>query len=394
MIESTRRVAVMATFALSAAATALACTNDFGALFSAAAEDASQPTGDSAAVDAAIVEASTIEGGPSSCTPRSGVLANVFLAPSAGARHHVDPLGDDTGPGTAEKPWRTVQRAVDVLAPGETALVHGGTYPDFVVWTRAGTASAPITLQGDLKSPAIFTDTFQLKGQFTRVSGLVFDGTIRTGTVYPLLAVRAADVEVSGNEFRAAKGIALEGFVEGTTQPSRGRVFGNWFHDGAQGIVWHSGIGTIIAGNLFHDHTDASIVLDPTPQETFVLSNTIARGRVGVVLGINGSSFTRSTSVINNIITNQKEQGVFAGNTNAGLARRNFFNANTAPTSASITQSENVLGTDPLYVAARDLHLQPTSQALGVADLAFTPPVDRDGRCRPIGDPDVGAYEQ
>ncbi len=393
MIQSTRRVAVMATFALSATTTAVACTNDFDAL-SSAALDASTSTSDGAPPEGGESEASTIEGGPSSCAARSGVLANLFLAPSKGALHHVDPLGNDADPGTAGKPWRTVQRAVDLLSPGETAFVHGGTYPGAVASTRAGAETAPITLQGDPSSPAIFTDTFQLKGQFTRVSGLVFDGTLRTGAVFPLLAVRAPDVEVSGNEFRAAKGVALEGFVEGTLQPSRGRVFGNWFHDGAQGVVWHSGIGTMIAGNLFHDHTDASIVLDPSPQETFVLSNTIARGRVGVILGISASSSSRSASVINNLITNQREQAVFAGNANPGLARRNFFNANASPTSASVTQTENVLGTDPLYVSARDLHLQPTSPALGVADLAFTPPVDRDGRCRPTGDPDEGAFEQ
>jgi hypothetical protein len=264
-----------------------------------------------------------------------------------------------------------------------------------VSWTKSGTADAPITLAGDPSMPAIFTDTFQLRGRFTRITGLVFDGALRTGTMFPLVAVRTSDVEVASNEFRGAKRVGLEGFVEGSVSPDRARIVGNWFHDGAQGLAWHAGTGTLIASNLFHDHTDAGIVLDPTPAQTLVLGNTLARGRTGVVVGASASSTTAGTTIANNLVTSHREQGITSASTGTGNeARRNVFFSNAAPISGNVGDKENLPGTDPQYVGARDFHLRATSPAVGAADLSLTPVIDRDGRCRPIGAPDLGAFEQ
>ena len=45
---------------------------------------------------------------------------------------HVSPDGSDTGPGTADSPWRTVAQAVDAAPAGATVVVRGGTYPESV----------------------------------------------------------------------------------------------------------------------------------------------------------------------------------------------------------------------------------------------------------------------
>ncbi|HEY7529818.1 MAG TPA: dockerin type I domain-containing protein [Gemmatimonadota bacterium] len=60
---------------------------------------------------------------------------------------HVSTRGSDSGSGTSSSPFRTVQKAADVARPGDTILVHGGTYSGQVRITRSGTASAPITLK-------------------------------------------------------------------------------------------------------------------------------------------------------------------------------------------------------------------------------------------------------
>lgn len=56
--------------------------------------------------------------------------------------------GDDQNPGTSDEPWRTIQHAVDSVAPGDEVYVRGGDYAEEVNFTTSGTAAAPITISG------------------------------------------------------------------------------------------------------------------------------------------------------------------------------------------------------------------------------------------------------
>ena len=49
------------------------------------------------------------------------------------------PAATDDGPGTAERPFATMNRAAQVLQPGEKVLVHAGTYRECVRPARGGT---------------------------------------------------------------------------------------------------------------------------------------------------------------------------------------------------------------------------------------------------------------
>lgn len=65
----------------------------------------------------------------------------------AGARY-ASPDGDDAGAGTEQDPWRTLARAAQALAPGETLVLRGGVYLERdVPLSLAGTAVAPITIR-------------------------------------------------------------------------------------------------------------------------------------------------------------------------------------------------------------------------------------------------------
>ena len=74
-------------------------------------------------------------------------LPLLILSPMSGGatERWVGPGGDDAGPGTQAKPWRTLARAAVALQPGDTARVLTGTYAERLVPTRSGTATAPIT---------------------------------------------------------------------------------------------------------------------------------------------------------------------------------------------------------------------------------------------------------
>ncbi|MGQ9591943.1 MAG: right-handed parallel beta-helix repeat-containing protein, partial [Planctomycetota bacterium] len=49
-----------------------------------------------------------------------------------------DPAASDDNPGTAERPFRTIQRAADVLLPGERVIVRAGVYREHVRPRRGG----------------------------------------------------------------------------------------------------------------------------------------------------------------------------------------------------------------------------------------------------------------
>jgi hypothetical protein len=49
-------------------------------------------------------------------------------APIRAAEVFVSPAGSDDNPGTLDKPFATVQRAQDAVAPGDTVHIRGGTY--------------------------------------------------------------------------------------------------------------------------------------------------------------------------------------------------------------------------------------------------------------------------
>jgi Right handed beta helix region len=360
-----------------------ACTNHFVELFD-----------DVATADAGRDAAYLFDAG-APCMTQAGSALPLPLPRITSVQYHVATSGSDGARGTLQDPWRTVQKAVETLAIGETAVIHAGTYNTPVSWSSSGTSESPISLIGAGDGETVLTGDVEIKGQYVRVAGLVFDGSLRTG-FSPLIAVRGGrDVEISNNELRAAKGAGIEAFEYGT-KPDRLRIIGNAFHDSASGVALHSGTSAAVGSNTFIDMSETAVLLDPDPQQALVVSSSLARCRVGVAVGVSASATVAGARIVGNIFMNQREGAVnaLAGGL-ANEARRNLFFINGGGAiNGTITQSENQTQVDPLYAAARDLHVGATSPAVGTGDLAFTPAFDRDGRCRPVNAPDIGAYEQ
>jgi hypothetical protein len=64
---------------------------------------------------------------------------------SEAAEWHVARDGDDAGSnGSLSRPFRTIQKAADVAAAGDTVYIHGGTYRETVVPGNSGTSTDPI----------------------------------------------------------------------------------------------------------------------------------------------------------------------------------------------------------------------------------------------------------
>jgi hypothetical protein len=73
-----------------------------------------------------------------------------FVAPAgqceaAGNTYYVAKNGSNGNPGTEGSPWLTIAYAASRLTAGDTVLVKGGTYNEFVTISRSGSSGSPIT---------------------------------------------------------------------------------------------------------------------------------------------------------------------------------------------------------------------------------------------------------
>jgi hypothetical protein len=73
-------------------------------------------------------------------------LNAICIMPTSAATYYVAPSGNNGGSGTEGSPWKTIKYAVEKMQPGDTTYVRAGRYSDKVVFSRSGTASAPIKL--------------------------------------------------------------------------------------------------------------------------------------------------------------------------------------------------------------------------------------------------------
>jgi len=88
--------------------------------------------------------------------------------------YHISPKGNDKNDGSEGKPFRTIQRAADLLEGGETCLVHGGTYRESVRLTRSGTQDAPIVLAACPGEVVTLSGTEPVEGEWSRHEGSIW----------------------------------------------------------------------------------------------------------------------------------------------------------------------------------------------------------------------------
>jgi hypothetical protein len=132
------------------------------------------------------------------------------LPPSTDQTFYVSTTGSDSNAGTEFAPWRTVQKALNALQPGQRALVRAGTYTQDLSFSRAGTATAPITVAAYpnerpvLRAAATSGDTFPIRitGSYFRIQGFVIENARGISSTNVYFEGSAHHVELSSNELR------------------------------------------------------------------------------------------------------------------------------------------------------------------------------------------------
>jgi len=95
------------------------------------------------------------------------VAVAVIVSHSVGAVYVVDvnsPKASDENPGTIDLPLKSINRAAQLVQPGDTVIVKAGIYREHVRLTRSGKPGAPITFTADPPGSVIITGADIIKG--------------------------------------------------------------------------------------------------------------------------------------------------------------------------------------------------------------------------------------
>ncbi|MCW2994705.1 MAG: Parallel beta-helix repeat [Conexibacter sp.] len=210
-------------------------------------------------------------------------------------QYAVAPSGNDAGPGTLARPWRTIQKAADAATPGSTVQIRGGTYHERVVVHVSGAPGAPITFR-NYGSEHVLLDGVGL-GPFTGIAGLL---TIDSRSYLSVRGLELAHFHDDADAFVPA-GV----FVTGTAHDIA--LTGLDVHDirthaaDAHGIAVYgtSGVAPIhdvtIDGNAVHDNklgSSESVVVNGNVRGWRITRNHVYRNdNIGIdAIGFEGKA--------------------------------------------------------------------------------------------------------
>jgi hypothetical protein len=343
------------------------------------------------------------------------LLAVAAPAQASGVTYHVSPAGNDDAAGSAAAPWRTVGKAIEAVAAGDTVVLHAGTYGErgtFMRFARSGAPGAPITWRAAAgEARPVLLGAIQVTGDDQTFERLVFDGptgpVLTPTTTNPLgeevqVAVYGDRVEIAHSEVRDClwhAGIYLKDAYDA-------RLIGNYVHDNGNfaraeqanldhGIYFSRGSG-LIANNVIEHNLAFGVQLYPAPAHVTVAHNTIVgHGRSGVIV----ATAAADNLIVNNVIANNRQEAV-RSYALTGLGNRVVRNLAWGNGEGNLgisidgLQLVDNLQADPQFAGPGDYHLQPTSPAIDAALPGYGPDSDYDGNPRPTGNaPDIGAYE-
>lgn len=228
-------------------------------------------------------------------TVTNAASASACPAPDRAGAVHVTPAGDDSADGTAERPFRTLERARDAMAtgPARVALLAGGRYE--------------------------LQRTLELDGADSLSSFLGCPGQapILDGTAARLRTVIRA-VGTVGVTFR---NLVFSGGAEGLSlrSVSGARVIGNRFWNNGSAIVLAATSNSVVCGNRIRDSAASGIEAKDGSNDNLLAYNLIdgvdAPATHGGGIFLHGGS---GNAIVGNRVQHTRGAGINVANWDGG----------------------------------------------------------------------------
>ena len=249
--------------------------------------------------------------GAPSLLPAAGI--GLPLATAIPCSRFAAPYGSDRARGTTRAPFRTVQRLVNSLSPGQTGCVREGTYTAPVRIARGGRRGARVTLTAYPGETATIVGRFEIvKGaDYVTVAGLRLDGVNPTRLPSPMIDsnhVTFSYDDVTNDHTGICFGIGSATWGWATdTMITHDRV-----HDCGQafpgdnrqhGFYIGAATDTTIEWSLIYDNAARGIQLYPDAQHTTIDHNIIDGNGEGIMISGEGGMASSYTDVFDNILS-------------------------------------------------------------------------------------------
>ncbi len=166
--------------------------------------------------------------------------------------YHVSVEGHDGDAGTADRPFRTIQRAADLVRAGDTCVVHGGVYRETVTLTATGVEGKPIRFAA-------------ASGEYVRIKGtdpITGDWSIDEGAIYRVPVDRTFDqlfvdeemmIEARWPNARFGDLLNRDTWAKTGVGSRYGRIVDPTL--GATGIDWTGAVATLNVAHQFFSWT-------------------------------------------------------------------------------------------------------------------------------------------
>jgi parallel beta-helix repeat protein len=355
--------------------------------------------------------------------------------------YYVMFTGNDSAGGGAGDPFRTLQRGVSQLKPGDVLLVGPGVYSESLFGTiPAGTSwIQPVTIRAldaadrpVIRPPAGSSRVLHFQGgqHYIIVDGFVLDGQNVSSDVVKITSggegaahhIRVTNCEIKNGSRGSSlqQGVLITGGAEGNELIDN-HVYDNGSDDFMHGLYlatgnnlvqgnriyrnagWgvhvyaeHGGVhGNVVRDNIVYDNARAGNrgagILLSSGSRNLAFNNVVWNNNGGITV-----TDAADTRVLHNTIVNNRGSGLGVTASLRTIIRNNIVYRNPLNAGGSETQADtNLVGVDPMFVSETlfNFRLLSTSPAIdGAVGSEVTS--DADGRARPYGSaPDVGAYE-
>jgi hypothetical protein len=342
---------------------------------------------------------------------------------------YVSPTGNDTGDGSSNRPWATIQHADTVVRPGDTVIVLDGTYRRDVTLDSSGTADHPIIYKAQhrWKAKLIGTGTgdgtavIRLGGGYTTIQDFDITGSDANGIILAYKGTAASFNRAIGNYVHdmitpcdSNSGTAIEtGGGDNYTGITHNDMIGNLIvnitpYHGCMGGHPASGLYaeipySVIASNIVIN-AGYAIQTWHAASRVIIFGNTLVNNLRPITVGAGdspGGKVNDYSLVQNNIIYNSINTAIAETGT-TGFNNRYINNLiYGGDTSIRLNNGLHATGTidaDPKFVnntgtAAGNYRLQPSSPARGAGFALVGIAADFNGSVRPrSGVTDLGAH--
>ncbi|HVE81755.1 MAG TPA: right-handed parallel beta-helix repeat-containing protein, partial [Myxococcales bacterium] len=185
---------------------------------------------------------------------------------------YVSPAGSDTAAGSEAAPFRTIHRALELVAPGEAVFVAAGTYPETLALdARAGLDGKPITLRGQGKPKLVPSGEGGGMVQFSRPGWVVEGFEIDAQGLGKIAVTFTSDVHGSvlrGNDIHGGTlGAGVTTYDGATGATIENNQIHDFWRDGedAHGVLvqWTSRDITIRGNDIHHNSGDSVQCIGP-----------------------------------------------------------------------------------------------------------------------------------